>query len=525
MKSPRSWFLIAIICFLSFGIVQSQHVALLWQTSVNFIYLDDLQSENAIIPIQWLTNIELTDDMVFVVEQITPNGENLPIQIPYTTPWESQPGLVYVQPQMIAGASEIHLRGQLVEDEDILATFEDTIDLRDSIVPPPSISPELHFDNSTLILDDDDRLVTEVAWKIVDRPVDTNLVFEQILPDETVVNIEQDRSNVLIPTEANGLGIVMESDEPIQLRTRLFDLNTGHVITQTSTTIDYDPIQIPLETLTNPNPSPPTTNPPLQQPSPVPPTPTHTPTPAFVGGTPTVVQQVPQINSFTINPNPVSRSGTITFVWNTQGLTTLGIIPLSEKGGIFQETIASALPDVGVTTYMLPQFYVSQAEFILVGTDENGERHQVQEHVEIECPYQPAYGADCPYTQQTVEVVSQVFEGGLMLWRADTRNIYVFYTTGQYAMYPDTWTGDEYDAPDQAPEGYYIPQRGFGSLWAWVTEIRTRLGYATTLEQPASVVWETEYDWRYGLERVTLALPTGGVIQFPNSIGQWGYFE
>ena len=84
-----------------------------------------------------------------------------------------------------------------------------------------------------------------------------------------------------------------------------------------------------------------------------------------------------------------------------------------------------------------------------------------------------------------VALARQSFERGLMLWRADTREIFVFRRDGTWSVHEDTWQeGDLLADPGTPPAGLSAPVRGFGKLWRQSPEIRQAVGWATAAEEP-----------------------------------------
>lgn len=79
----------------------------------------------------------------------------------------------------------------------------------------------------------------------------------------------------------------------------------------------------------------------------------------------------------------------------------------------------------------------------------------------------------CPLTLEPaiVQDAEQAFDRGRMLWRADTRMIYVLYEGGTldgiFYTFVDTWEeGDPvYSCPGEPPTGRIKPWRGFGKIW------------------------------------------------------------
>ena len=104
------------------------------------------------------------------------------------------------------------------------------------------------------------------------------------------------------------------------------------------------------------------------------------------------------------------------------------------------------------------------------------------------CPTSAAY---------TVQGAIQPFSGGIMLWRADTRKIYVLRTidqaSGQAVLitYDDLWQEGMPEKPQGCdstpPSGLFLPIRGFGKVWCDNSLINT-MGWGTFKEMGATLV-------------------------------------
>ncbi|MFN8374720.1 MAG: hypothetical protein U0694_17795 [Anaerolineae bacterium] len=88
----------------------------------------------------------------------------------------------------------------------------------------------------------------------------------------------------------------------------------------------------------------------------------------------------------------------------------------------------------------------------------------------------------CPTSQISAVVTQQNFERGIMLWRSDTREIYVLSDNGIFSNYSDNWNGEALTV-ETPPPGLLQPQMGFGYLWQNDSFVRTSLGWAVGPEQ------------------------------------------
>jgi hypothetical protein len=82
----------------------------------------------------------------------------------------------------------------------------------------------------------------------------------------------------------------------------------------------------------------------------------------------------------------------------------------------------------------------------------------------------------------------QPFEGGFMLWRADSSDIWVFLNTGpgtgEITVIPnEIYSTLPIDRRANPPAGRVRPDSGFGRVWSNFTQVRQRLGWGTGGEQ------------------------------------------
>jgi hypothetical protein len=109
-----------------------------------------------------------------------------------------------------------------------------------------------------------------VSWEIANRTPTSNLVFEQVLPDGSSVNIELPRSNLWVSSTGSGSvrPVYPDGDDSVVLRLRLVDLATGETLSEAATVVTVSgavstptarPTQAPQPTQ-NPNQQQPTAN-------------------------------------------------------------------------------------------------------------------------------------------------------------------------------------------------------------------------------------------------------------------------
>jgi hypothetical protein len=87
----------------------------------------------------------------------------------------------------------------------------------------------------------------------------------------------------------------------------------------------------------------------------------------------------------------------------------------------------------------------------------------------------------------SLQVVSQPFEQGLMVWRSDDRRIYALFADGTWASYPDSFREGELERDPNiyTPGELLQPVRGFGRLWRSDNALQERIGWATREEEPS----------------------------------------
>jgi hypothetical protein len=228
--------------------------------------------------------------------------------------------------------------------------------------------------------------------------------------------------------------------------------------------------------------------------------------------------------SFTASPDPVERGGTVTLTWNAPRTTSVGITRLSAEGDIFLETEALDLPASGSIALQVPEEYTESVKYYLGARDANGVLHKAYVTIGIICRYDEYIAPRCPLTQDAIWAAYEPFERGHMVWRSDTREIYVLYADGSYETFEDTWhEGDPVDIPGTPPPGLHAPVRGFGNLYAHRSRVREGLGWATAPEAGYTMGVETIRggSGRYPATSVYFTLPDGHVVNLYPFTSTW----
>jgi hypothetical protein len=337
-----------------------------------------------------------------------------------------------------------------------------------------------------------------VSWEVTDRAAYSNLVFEQVLEGGRAISVELPRANLWVPSQGSGMvaPIMPAVGQPIRLRLRVVNMLDGSTLTEQN----LAPITVSGSL--------------------VPPAPTAASIP------PTALPGVSaaRVVYFTAAPEVIARGGTLTLSWQVTGVTQVAVWR-TEPGGPLAESSPVSSP-TGSWTLTLPASYTTTATFLLFATDAAGNTTQSALTVSIICPYvyffgDAGVGASCPLNEATtVQAAFQAFEGGVMIWRADTSEILVLYNSGVVSRFRDTWQEGETVAINETPPaGLYAPMRGFGKVWVSDQGVRNGLGWATTLEQGYTMQYQTSGDYKYA--RLYLTWPDGRVIYLVES--SWSF--
>jgi hypothetical protein len=343
-------------------------------------------------------------------------------------------------------------------------------------------------------------LVT-VSWEVTNRLPTTNLVFEQVFEDGTTQSVELDRPNLWIPSTGQGpvAPVAREGEEVVKLRLSVVDVITGDV---------YDEQEVMLDVTGAAN------------------APVVTPAPSLTPVAATTPTGSEEIMAFTATPNTVNPGAAVTLSWQVKGTNgvTIDLLVPNRSGA---ETVVNALSPQGSATVYLPEYAAYSVEFVL---KPQGVSATATATVAINCPLTFFFGqADgCPTAAAaSIEAAYQEFEGGFMVWRGDTREIYAFFDDGTAGYYLEASYAamPENEPTDMPPLDREVPVSGFGKVWANAPGVRDKLGWALAAEEGYTMQLQSVATTREPVPAFSfyLTLPDDTVIG--TGYGQWQTVE
>lgn len=301
-----------------------------------------------------------------------------------------------------------------------------------------------------------------VSWDVANRAPTTNLVFEQVFSDDTTASVELPRPNSWIPSSGQGpVAPVLpaEDGDTITLRAQLVDVVTDRVYDEQEITLDViGSTDVPPDAGADPDDS--------QEP---------------VAGQPATS---PKIVAFNAEPDVVNPGAAVRLAWEVAGTGGV-VIEQSIPNTTTQTVVVNAQSPQGATTVYLPDFAAYSVTYTLHTAARDASAEAM---VRVNCPYTFFFGSgdSCP-TGPAVETRAayQEFEGGYMLWRGDTNEIYVHYDDNTAAYYLESSYADlpEAEVDEMPPLDRVAPSAGFGKVWANAPGVRDKLGWALAPEE------------------------------------------
>ncbi len=298
-----------------------------------------------------------------------------------------------------------------------------------------------------------------VVWEVGNRVPSANLVFDQVFADDTTTSVELPRLYLWIPSEGEGpvALVYREGEEMVTLRLRVVDVVAGTVYAERTLEL---PISEPVAGGAEPDKA----QTPEPQPEPASPT----------GG----------VSIFTATPNTVAPGQPVTLTWEVSGARGVHIEATVPQMTAVQ-TVVDAQASTGSAVVNVPGYAAYNVTYTLRTLDGSAAATAI---VQVSCPYTFFFGQGdgCP-TSQAAQVGAsyQAFEGGHMIWRSDTNEIYVHFGDGRASIFLEQDYANLPDAviEEAPPLNRQAPDSGFGKVWANAPGVRDKLGWALDDEQ------------------------------------------
>ncbi|MEL7235278.1 MAG: hypothetical protein AAGK74_12330, partial [Chloroflexota bacterium] len=455
----------------------------------------ELASGAASVPVSWTAvNRPVTANLVF--EQVLPDNRVVNVELPRENAWVNSSDVGVVAPVLPDGdVTQIVLRVRLV---DLL--FNRTFDQRYVYLPVEDSSPQptqiTNFESPATSITESEinsgKLI-DVTWSVANRPANTNLVFEQVFTDGSIINTELPRDVTIVPS--SGWGAVRTYLPTggagfIRVRVRLINLSSGGTIT--SSQFDL-PVMFADDTAT-------------EEPTEEPP-------------------EDPGAATLTFSANPAPMYSTVTVAWDVPGANSVNLNWYPDRVWLPQNLvqIGNSLAPQGSHTFTLNQFQRGEVPFQVVGYNSGGGRTAtVEATLQLTCAGEffvddlERYDFTCPVSAPIESNAAyQPFDNGFMIWDSVADKIYVGHNNGQLMVFDDNWDGTTEYTFEDVPSGRIPPARGFGKVYADNPNMATASGWPTAAEQSYTLRrQQIDIVDKYGvyLGETYLSLPDGRVL-------------
>ncbi|MGB1286415.1 MAG: hypothetical protein ACPG7F_07785, partial [Aggregatilineales bacterium] len=243
------WISVLLLSFISvtgsYAQNDSDPVISTFNSSLTTVDRDALTQRSARIPVSWQAdNRPLLANLIF--EQILPNDSVINVELPRIIPWVNSTGNGITAPILPSNsATAITLRIRLTNIVTSETYDEKTITLAianngsgaggtDKIPTIKQFQTDFtgKLNQEALAAG---NIQLPVSWLAINRPVTANLIFEQILPDSTIKNVELPRNNPRVNSEGRDIIAPVSPGENIKsivVRVRLIDLLYGRIYDQ-----------------------------------------------------------------------------------------------------------------------------------------------------------------------------------------------------------------------------------------------------------------------------------------------------
>jgi len=213
----------------------------------------------------------------------------------------------------------------------------------------------------------------------------------------------------------------------------------------------------------------------------------------------------PQIVDFSASAETVPNQAGVTFSWEAVGDEAYFYACASEEDCL-RPFDAVPVPLTHTTPTISGFQYAGPVSYRLEVIGAGGRKITENLTIEITCSQESlgefsGFQACPPSPPMAVFAAWQPFQGGIMLWFSDTRQIWVMTNDDQRVqVFDDLYREGEPSPNAAAPEGLVTPTRGFGKIWEQLGGAESALGWAMAAEsgfdsarQPASLRSYTTY--------------------------------
>lgn len=197
--------------------------------------------------------------------------------------------------------------------------------------------------------------------------------------------------------------------------------------------------------------------------------------------------QHPNIRTFVVSPESVVVGNNISVTWNIENVdgAIIEFYDAYPRNDILYR-IDDRLPSSGSTRISVPEGALHGITVTIYGVNYDPIADGRLMPARVVTATDVVELRDEPQDPQPIKTwaVYQQYENGMMIWRRDIGEILVLYEDGSLGTYPLTYYAYLSDAPNDldVPEGRVLPKNGFGRVWAYLDNVRERLGWATDIE-------------------------------------------
>lgn len=213
-----------------------------FSAEISSISRSQIESGTARIPVSWhVENRPLLSNLVF--EEVLEPGSSVNVELPRDHFWVGSSGMGVVAPRLPAVDGPMRLRLRLMDvfSRRVYDQRDALVEIVDDTAPPQIAS----FITSTQTIHasalKNRTARVPVSWEVINRPENSNLVFEQRTPPQNgLYNVELPRDDPFVPSTGSGMTSPIwpgDGQDSIILVLRLVDLNTAATLTSAEVSI------------------------------------------------------------------------------------------------------------------------------------------------------------------------------------------------------------------------------------------------------------------------------------------------